>query len=366
VKAGGFSARVGATFRTRAALGLQPLAAPAMLFIPLGFLLGGNVSGILSHEALAHLDVVVSLALATLGVVIGIAAGREGRKTTRLFAASNVEAGITIAVVSAAVFVLLTTWRIPTEMPILLAALAVGVAASASSAAPIRGDDANAAQIAARVADLDDVMPILLGGLVVSIAGGQSSPLAATALTAGLGFAVGAVGWLLVERSEGAERGVFVLGALALLGGAPAYLGLSPLLAGMSAGFLWVVAPGKCDIVVARELRKVQHPLVVLVLIIAGASLVPSLAGIWLFAPYVMFRFAGKVLGGWTASRIAGGIAPSDLGAYLISPGVIGVAFALNLNQVSGDAAGPLLFAAATGAIACEALAIALAPPSSR
>jgi hypothetical protein len=79
-----------------------------------------------------------------------------------------------------------------------------------------------------------------------------------------------------------------------------------------------------------------------------------------------MFRFAGKVLGGWTASRIAGGIAPSDLGAYLISPGVIGVAFALNLNQVSGDAAGPLLFAAATGAIACEALAIALAPPSSR
>jgi hypothetical protein len=134
----------------------------------------------------------------------------------------------------------------------------------------------------------------------------------------------------------------------------------------MAAGVLWVVAPGKCDVIVARELRKVQHPLIVLVLIIAGAGLVPSLAGVWLFAPYVIFRFAGKVLGGWTAARLARGVAPSDLGAYLISPGVIGVAFALNLHQVAGEAAAPLLFAAATGAIACEGLAIALAPSSSR
>ena len=77
----------------------------------------------------------------------------------------------------------------------------------------------------------------------------------------------------------------------------------------------------------------------------------------------MVFRFAGKVLGGWTAARIAPGVAPSDLGAYLISPGVIGVAFALNINQVAGDAAAPLLFAAAIGAVACEALAIAVAPP---
>jgi hypothetical protein len=366
VKAGSLGSRLDSTFRTRAALGMQPLTAPAMLFIPLGFLLGGNVSGILSHAALAHLDVVVSIALATLGVFIGIAAGREGRKTTRLFAASTVEAGVTIAVVSSAVFVLSATWNIPIEMPFLLAALALGVCASASSAQPVQGDDTAASHIAARVADLDDVMPILLGGLVISLAGGKSSPVAATALTAGLGLGVGACGWLLVERSEGAERGVFVLGALALLAGAPAYLGLSPLLAGMAAGVLWVVAPGKCDVIVARELRKVQHPLIVLVLIIAGAGLVPSLAGVWLFAPYVIFRFAGKVLGGWTAARLARGVAPSDLGAYLISPGVIGVAFALNLHQVAGEAAAPLLFAAATGAIACEGLAIALAPSSSR
>jgi hypothetical protein len=44
---------------------------------------------------------------------------------------------------------------------------------------------------------------------------------------------------------------------------------------------------------------------------------------------------AGKLVGGWLASRMAPGVAPSDLGAYLIPPGVIGVAFALNLQQVA-------------------------------
>jgi hypothetical protein len=338
-----------------------------LLFIPLGTLLGGRVSGVISTNALAHLDIVISVALATLGVFIGIAVGREGRQATRLLAASTIEAGITIVVVSAAVLVLLSSWAIPLELPFLLVALALGVCASASAAPSVDVGDAAVRHIAARVADLDDVMPIILGGFVLSLsAGATESPLAATALTIGLGLAIGLCGWLLVERSGGAERGVFVLGALALLAGAPAYLGLSPLLAGMAAGFFWVIAPGQCDVVVARELRKVQHPLIVLVLMIAGAGLVPSVAGVWLFAPYVVFRFAGKVVGGWTASRLTGGVAPSDLGALLISPGVIGIAFALNLSQVAGPAAAPLVFAATVGAIACEILAIVVAPAVER
>ena len=354
-------------FRTHAALGLRPLTAPVMLFIPLGVLLGQNVLGIISANALAHLDIVISVGLATLGVFIGIAAGREGKQPTRLLAASTIEAGITIAVVSAAVLVLLGIWSMPIELPMLVVALALGVCASASAAPSVEAGDAAVRIVAARVADLDDVMPILLGGFVLSLAGDRTeSPFAATALTVGVGLATGLCGWLLVERSEGAERGVFVLGALALLAGAPAYLGLSPLLGGMAAGFFWVIAPGQCDVIVARELRKVQHPLIVLLLIIAGARLLPSLAGVWLFAPYVVFRFAGKVLGGWTASRLAPGVAPSDLGAYLIPPGVIGIAFALNLHQVAGAAAAPLVFAATAGAIACEALAIAVAPAVDR
>jgi hypothetical protein len=335
-----------------------------MLFIPIGVLLGPRVGGILSDNALAHLDIVISIALATLGVFIGIAAGRETRSARRLLAASTLEAGITILVVFGAVAALLHNWSLPLEVPLVVAALALGVCASASASPSVDVGDEHARQVAARVADLDDVMPIVLGGLVLAIVDpGGRKPLADTALTIGIGLSMGLCGWLLVERAHGvAERAVFVLGVLAMLGGAPAYLGLSPLLAGMAAGFFWVVAPGACDVVVARELRRVQHPLVVLLLLIAGAALRLTIAGIWLFAPYVVFRFAGKILGGWAAARIAPGIAPSDLGAYLIPPGVIGIAFALNLQQVAHDAASALVFAVAAGAVACEALALVVTP----
>jgi hypothetical protein len=188
-------------------------------------------------------------------------------------------------------------------------------------------------------------------------------PAANATLAAGGGLAVGAAGWLLFERAQGtAERSVFVIGTLALLGGGAAYLGGSPLLTGLAAGWLWVLAPGETDRVAASELRKLQHPLVVLLLIAAGASIEITLAGIWLFAPYVVFRLAGKLLGGWAASRVAPGVAPSDLGAYLVPPGVIGIAFALNLAQVLPGSASAVIFAVSVGAIACELLALVLTP----
>ena len=101
----------------------------------------------------------------------------------------------------------------------------------------------------------------------------------------------------------------------------------------------------------------------------AGADAVADLAtgagccaGIWLFAPYVVFRTTGKLAGGWLASRLAPEVAPSDLGAYLIPPGVIGIAFALNVLQVSPDHAAPIVFAVSAGAIVSELLAVVVTP----
>jgi hypothetical protein len=155
---------------------------------------------------------------------------------------------------------------------------------------------------------------------------------------------------------------VFVLGTLALLGGSAAYLETSPLLAGLAAGWTWARTPGETEQVVARHLRKLQHPLVVLILIIAGATLQLSLAGIWLFAPYVVFRTAGKFIGGWMASRLTAEVSPSELGAYLVPPGVIGIAFALNILQVAPAQAGPVVFAVSAGALVSEILALLVTP----
>ena len=356
-------ARIAASFRTRGALGLRPVTAPVMVFIPLGILLGPAGADIISGAALGHLDVVISVVLATLGVFIGIAAGTQSGSVRRLMTASTVEAAITILAVAGATYVLLSAWQMPSGMSYPLVALTLGVCASASAAPSVEEYDNTARRVAARVADLDDVLPIVLGGLVLSLLGGSDrAAMMDLGLSLGIGLGVAASGLLLFELSAGAERDVFVLGTLALLGGAAAYLDLSPLLAGLSAGWLWAHAPGQTEQVVAKHLRKVQHPLVVILLVTAGASLQVSMAGIWLFAPYLVFRTVGKLTGGWMAARLAPGVAPSDLGAYLIPPGVIGIAFALNVLQVAPDAAMPLVFAVSAGAVVSELLAVIVTP----
>lgn len=355
--------RFTSSLRTRAALGLRPVTAPVMVFLPLGIILGPYGFNALSAEALGHLDVVISIALATLGVFIGIAAATQRGSIGRLMTASSVEAAITILAVGGATYALLRAWNMPSAITYGLVALALGLCASASAAPAVDDGDDAGRRVAARVADLDDVLPIVVGGVALSLIGNEGRvALLDVALSIGIGLAIAASGWLLFERSEGPERDVFVLGTLALLGGAAAYLETSPLLAGMSAGWVWAQAPGQTEQVVATHLRKVQHPLVLILLVTAGASLQLSMAGIWLFAPYIVFRTVGKLAGGWLASRLAPGVAPSDLGAYLIPPGVIGIAFALNVLQVAGGAALPLVLAVAAGAVVSEMLALIVTP----
>jgi hypothetical protein len=356
-------ARTTGLFHTRAALGLQPVTAPVILYIPLGILLGPEGIGVISVRGLGHLDAVISIALATLGMFIGIAAATEGGARKRLLLASSTEAAVTMLAVSGAILVLLGVWGLPLALPHVVVAFALGISAASSAAPSIDVGDERARKIAARVADLDDVLPVLMGSVIVAMLGSVGLPPALGILaTVGIGLLVAVAGWLLFERSAGAERGVFVLGTIALLGGCAAYLHTSPLLSGLVAGWFWALTSGKTDRVVTLELRKVQHPLVVLLLVSAGAGLTLSTAGIWLFAPYVVFRVAGKLTGGWVASRIAPGVAPSDLGAYLIPPGVIGIAFALNLQQVAPGVTSALVFAVAMGSIASELLAVLVAP----
>jgi len=116
------------------------------------------------------------------------------------------------------------------------------------------------------------------------------------------------------------------------------------------------------------DLRKVQHPLIVLLLLTAGASLRVTPVAIWLLVPFVLFRVSGKIAGGWLASRYGRAFVPTDLGTALIWPGVVGIAFALNFEQVAPPVAGgAVLTAVALGGIASELLALLVAPiPKSR
>lgn len=351
--------------RTRSALGLSPSLTPAIIFLPLGVLLGPQVLGIITPRLLDRLGLAVTIALAVLGVLVGTALGREIRTAVRLFLAASLESAVTTAMVAGAAAFFITQTSVPLDASLLGFVLALGLCASASSATSAHPDSEPAAAVATRVADLDDVLPIVLAVVAFALLGVGTGAAVGTMLLAPplIGLAVGAIGWLVFERAEsGPERMLFVLSTLALAGGAAAYLHVSPLAVGFVAGAMWAMIPGRVDRVVENDLRRVQHPLVVLLLVTAGASAVFSAAAIWLLPPYLLFRLAGKVSGAWIAAPFVD-VRSSDLASFLMPPGVLAIAFALNFAQLLPAASGQMMLSTvAVGTAAFELFALAVVP----
>jgi hypothetical protein len=355
--------------RTRAALGLEPLAAPALVFVPLGMALGPHALGIVTPSLIGRMEPVIAVALATLGVFVGMALDVRTRGRRRLFLAASVESVITMAVLGATMTFLLQRWALPTDTGLTLVAWMLAVAA-AVSAAGVPGDGAAPIErVATSVADLDDAGALVAGAFVTAAIASPSAgeTLRIVLFTALVGLLAGIAGWLLFERARSeAERGVFVLGSLALLGGAADYMQCSPLLAGMVAGLSWTLLPGRADRIVRGDVGRFQHPLVLLLLVSAGALIHVTTLAVWLLAPFVVFRLAGKVIGAWAAARLLP-VTAGDLAAYLVPPGLLGIALAINFLQVSAT---PTALAVATavalGTLASEAVAFVAVPDTRR
>jgi hypothetical protein len=347
--------------RLSVALGLQPITAPAILFVPLGFVLGPRVLNLLPTGALAHLDSAVTLGLAAVGVFVAMAFEVRGPTDVRLAVAAFVESAITTAVVGAATLFLLSEWGLPLDAATWVVAAVLGIAASVSSAGAAAPGAAET-----RIADLDDVWPLVAAALAVAAVSGPTWADAwrVFGLTVVVGLMAGFVGWLLFERARSAaERGVFVLGAIALIGGGAQYVGGSPLLAGLLAGACWKWLPGRADAIVRADVSRYQHPLVLLLLVVAGALTEFSPVAIWLLGPFVVFRMAGKVLGAWFAAPLVPEVRASDLAAFLLPPGLLGIALSLNLLQASASpTAVAVVSTVAIGTLVSELLALAVVP----
>ena len=353
--------------RTRAVLGLQPLTAPALVFVPLGVLLGPNGLNVLTASAIGHLDPVVTVALAALGIFVGMALDLRTPTDRRLLGIASLEALMAFAAVASATLFLMRSWGLEVDAGTTLVACALGVCASVSSAgAPDHPGEAH--RVATRIADLDDGLALIAGAAVVAAVHQRNGfeIVGVLALTALVGLLAGLAGWLLFERAHSdAERGVFVLGALALVGGAADYVQCSPLLAGMIAGFAWRWLPGHADRIIRTDVSRFQHPLVLLLLVVAGALVDLTPVALWLLGPFVVFRLVGKVLGAYAASALAQPIRPGDMAAYLLPPGLLGIAVALNFVQTSASpTATAVATAVAVGTLASEVLALMALPGS--
>ena len=350
--------------RRSVALGLSPAIVPVSLWLVVGFLLGPAALGVLTPDVLAHLDAAVSVALGTLGVFVGLALVPRARGAGLLLGAALVESGAAVAIVSTAAAFLLSAQQVPLTAPIALIAISLGAAAGASSARSFVEGQRDGDH-AMHVADLDDVLPIVAAAAAAGFVGTGTVPnwIAAIAEPIAIGSACGTIGLLLFERTSGdAERAVYVLGVLALIGGACAYTGVSPLLAGLCAGVYWRNMPGRADAIIGGDLRRFQHPLVVLLIVVAGAETRIGPLPLLLLVIFVVFRLTGKVIGGVAAARLVPTLAGEVLGAHLISPGVMGIAIALNVMQIAPSDGQAVVSAVAAGALVFELVSAFVAP----
>ena len=349
--------------RRRLALGLTPMPRPGLVLLLLGIALGPRGLGLLTEPVLASLDPAVSVALAALGVFVGLDVAVRRPREGRLLAAAGVLSGTTMVFVGAGMLLIqyfssgpdAAVWMIPVLLGL--------CAASSSTAADVAGEARAAAM---RAGNLADVFPIVLSMLVLAwtrpgaaaasaAVVGQSVLIALTIATAAL--------FLVKQTSSDSEQRVFALGTLLLLGGAAAHLSLSALFIGFLAGVYWKAVGSPAADVLMRDVRYLQDPLLVLVLVVAGARVPLSSEVAGLVAAYIVLCIAGRVMAGWLMAKTVLRECPADVGFQLIAPGVVGVAIVLNVLQANPDldAARTVFAVVVLGSLGSELLSL-LAP----
>lgn len=339
----------------------SPSSAPVALLLLAGIALGPRGLNLVSVDSLAILAPVIPVALAGLGVLVGLSL-RSGRSDDgRLMAAASVEAGLTLLIVVVGLASLAAAESPSVVRPSWLVAVAAGICAASSLTLPtVTLLEPRTA--ATRLIELGVLVPIVVGSVV--LAGLRSEGVGGVAVLGAAAVLIGALAiaaWLLLTRtSSETEERVLTVAALLLVGGAADALSQSALLAGVLAGACWRFAGGRPAETISRDVLFLQHPFLVLVLLTAGAQADLSVAAIVGGTAYAALRAVGRLAGGMLSRRVGGGTLPRDLGLQLLPPGVFGVAFALNLAGVAGIDTSLLLTAVIVGTIEAEFLAALL------
>jgi hypothetical protein len=346
--------------RLQLARGLAPTPRPWFLLLLTGVALGPYGLGILSDTVLTVLDPAVSAALATLGAFIGMEMDVRRLRVGSLLAGGNVETVVTLVTVAAGMLAVDALLDSSLMIPWLLAVLLGLCAASSASQPPSPAKDEPS------LGGSHDVLPIVLG-LPALAAMRAQTPAEIATLTFGFSLVVLAVAvacWLLVSKTSSVtEERVFAIGGLLLLGGAASYLSSSSLFAGFAAGVVWRAAGPDVRDRIAQDLAYLQRPVVGLLLLVAGAKLHVPITLIGFIAFYVLCRIAGKLAGRLLARRLAKHTAldePSPL-----SPGIVGLALALNVVQVRGhdDVATTLFTIVVVGSFASDLASLLIREP---
>lgn len=346
----------------RHALGLAASPVPSFVALLAGVALGPDGLNVLTSRVLLAVEPLVAAATVALGMLIGLDAEVRGRTGARHLAGASVAGGVTLLAVAAAVSLVAGVtgweWAALPYMPLVL-----GVAAACSSMRS-RGDDDPS--VSTRVGNLDDLLPLVVGAGMLAYAAGQSlvGGLLVLVLTSVLALAVAFAGSLLVSgsASEG-ERRVYAAASVLLAAGLAASLSASTLFVGALVAYAWNWSSEAARESLAQDVRYLQHPIVVLMLVIAGAEASTSTPVLVLATLYAVARLAGKVAGGRIAASIVPGL-DRWVGLRFVAPGAAGLASVLMVVHVTRIAtvSEPLLGIAVWGAVLSDLLALVVAP----
>jgi hypothetical protein len=136
-----------------------------------------------------------------------------------------------------------------------------------------------------------------LGGIAM-VTVRDSSPIVLLLITlgiAGVAIVIAFAGWLLIGQADSErEQQVFVIGSLSLLGGAAVYASLSAVFAGLLAGIVWRSGGELARARIVQHLDYFQHPLVVVMLLVAGASITFSIEATAVLVIVAALHAAGR------------------------------------------------------------------------
>ncbi len=361
-------------------VGVSRVVAAGFPFLALGLLAHRNE--ILADDVLDHLRPVLHLALGWIGLVIGlrIELGKLSSLPRGAIGIIGIGTGLPLAFIVAGCATLLFAGRAVAgesllDPLIIRDALVLGAAGSIAADTETLRYGARRASVEARrslvqLATLDELAALV--GLAFLNAYFRPTGVEVTwqlpntawlFVTFGLALVVGVVVYAIVRLpATRTESIALLLGSVAFVSGIASSLHLSPLVVCFVVGLLLANFPGEYKQRLQENLARLEAPIYLVFLIVAGAMWRPNLLGWAAMLVLLAARFVGRWAGGRIVWRNIDAHLPADARRSLVfAPmGTLPIAVAVNAALLYPDGELPtILTATIGGAILCE-LALAL------
>jgi hypothetical protein len=337
-------------------------------YLVLGILLGPQVTGLVGRPVLDSLAPVFTLALGWIGALVGshFELRRLLTLSSRRYRIAFSESIVTFVVVGGLEFFAMRWTFAPADKPALLAAVALGAMAVASSNVGItvvskllgaRGGVVEQLELSSAINAFVAIVAFGLLFCVQHVPVPMSRPLTSTewaVVSIGLGVIGGALFHIFIGDTPDPDRLFIALaGGVVLVSGSATYLRLSPILSGMFFGLTLVNTTSRPSALIAA-MQRVEQPFYYILLLFGGAAWQPSQRA-WLapVALFVVARAASKIGGSRLAARSNGALPELGMhwGRALLGQGRVALALGLNFVHQPGVVYENVVFTAAITSI---------------